>query len=48
MHYTSGTTGKSKGVVHVHNAMIGHYITTKWVQDLRDDDVTGVRPTPDG
>lgn len=39
MHYTSGTTGKSKGVVHVHNAMIGHYITTKWVQDLRDDDV---------
>jgi acetyl-CoA synthetase len=39
MHYTSGTTGKSKGVVHVHNAMIGHYITTKWVQDLKDDDV---------
>jgi acetyl-CoA synthetase len=39
MHYTSGTTGKSKGVLHVHNAMIGHYITTKWVQDLRDDDV---------
>ena len=39
MHYTSGTTGKSKGVVHVHNAMIGHYITTKWVQDLRDEDV---------
>lgn len=39
MHYTSGTTGKSKGVVHVHNAMIQHYITTKWVQDLRDDDV---------
>lgn len=39
MHYTSGTTGKSKGVIHVHNAMIGHYITTKWVQDLRDDDV---------
>ncbi len=39
MHYTSGTTGKSKGVFHVHNAMIGHYITTRWVQDLRDDDV---------
>ncbi|MDQ1273737.1 MAG: acetyl-CoA synthetase [Planctomycetota bacterium] len=37
--YTSGTTGKSKGITHVHNDMISHYITTKWVLDLRDDDV---------
>ena len=37
--YTSGTTGKPKGVTHVHNDMISHYITTKWVLDLRDDDV---------
>ena len=37
--YTSGTTGKPKGVTHVHNDLISHYITTKWVLDLRDDDV---------
>ncbi len=39
MHYTSGTTGKAKGVIHAHNAMIGHYITTKYVQDVTDEDV---------
>ena len=39
MHYTSGTTGKSKGAVHVHNAIVGHYATAKLVLDLRDDDV---------
>ncbi|MEB2308760.1 MAG: acetate--CoA ligase [Candidatus Brocadiaceae bacterium] len=37
--YTSGTTGKSKGITHVHKDMISQYITTKWVLDLRDDDV---------
>ena len=37
--YTSGTTGKPKGVTHVHNDMISHYITTKWVLDLKEDDV---------
>ena len=37
--YTSGSTGKPKGVVHVHNGMIGHYITGKYVQDLQADDV---------
>lgn len=38
LHYTSGSTGKPKGVLHVHNAMIGHYITAKWVLDLKQDD----------
>lgn len=39
IHYTSGSTGKSKGVLHCQYAMVGHYQTTKWVLDLRDDDV---------
>ena len=39
MHYTSGTTGKAKGVVHVHNAMIGHFITTRYVQDVTESDI---------
>jgi len=37
--YTSGTTGKAKGIVHVHNDIIGHHMTSKWVLDLRDDDI---------
>lgn len=37
--YTSGTTGKSKGIVHVHGDIVGHHITTKWVLDLRDHDI---------
>lgn len=39
IHYTSGSTGKPKGVLHVHNAMIGHYMTAKYVLDLKDDDI---------
>ncbi|MBU5266140.1 acetate--CoA ligase [Virgibacillus proomii] len=39
LHYTSGSTGKPKGVYHVHHAMIQHYITGKWVLDLKEDDV---------
>ena len=39
MHYTSGTTGKPKGAVHVHNAVFGHYATGKYVLDFHDDDV---------
>lgn len=38
--YTSGTTGKPKGVMHVHGGyMVGTYITTKWVFDLKDEDI---------
>ena len=38
--YTSGTTGKPKGIVHTTGGYLtGIYATTKWVFDLRDDDV---------
>ncbi|HET9063828.1 MAG TPA: AMP-binding protein, partial [Candidatus Binatia bacterium] len=38
--YTSGTTGKPKGVLHTTGGyLVQAYITSKWVFDLRDDDV---------
>jgi acetyl-CoA synthetase len=38
--YTSGTTGKPKGVVHTTAGyLVGCYITTKWVFDLKDEDI---------
>jgi acetyl-CoA synthetase len=38
--YTSGTTGKPKGIVHTTGGyLVGTYATSKWVFDLRDDDV---------
>jgi acetyl-CoA synthetase len=38
--YTSGTTGKPKGIVHTTGGyLVGAYTTTKLVFDLRDEDV---------
>ena len=38
--YTSGTTGKPKGIVHTTAGyLVGAYATTRWVFDLRDEDV---------
>ena len=38
--YTSGTTGKPKGVVHVHGGYaVGTATTLKYVFDLKDDDI---------
>jgi acetyl-CoA synthetase len=38
--YTSGTTGKPKGVIHAHGGYaVGTAQTLKWVFDLKDEDV---------
>jgi len=38
--YTSGTTGKPNGIVHTTGGyLVGTYATTKWVFDLKEDDV---------
>ncbi len=38
--YTSGTTGKPKGVLHVHGGYnVGVHLTAKWVFDLKDRDI---------
>ncbi len=38
--YTSGTTGKPKGIVHTTGGyLVGTYATTKWVFDLKEDDI---------
>jgi acetyl-CoA synthetase len=37
--YTSGTTGKPKGVLHTTGGYsLGTHLTTKWVFDIKDDD----------
>ncbi|HEX6751925.1 MAG TPA: acetate--CoA ligase [Longimicrobium sp.] len=38
--YTSGTTGKPKGIMHTTGGYLTQcYATTKWVFDLKDDDI---------
>jgi acetyl-CoA synthetase len=38
--YTSGTTGKPKGVLHTTGGyLVGTYATSKWVLDIKDDDI---------
>ncbi|MBT1001960.1 acetate--CoA ligase [Paenarthrobacter sp. DKR-5] len=39
LHFTSGTTGKPKGAVHVHDAVTAHYATGLFALDLHPDDV---------
>ncbi|MGN6302807.1 MAG: AMP-binding protein, partial [Angustibacter sp.] len=39
LHFTSGTTGRPKGAVHVHGAVVAHLATARLVLDLRPGDV---------
>ncbi len=39
LHFTSGTTGKPKGAIHIHNAAMTHYLTGKYVLDLHPGDI---------
>ena len=39
VHFTSGTTGTPKGAVHVHGAVLTHFVTGRLVLDLHPDDV---------
>ncbi len=39
LHFTSGTTGMPKGAIHVHNAVLIHYMTGKYVMDFHAGDI---------
>lgn len=39
IHFTSGTTGRPKGALHVHEAVVAHAATARFALDLRQGDV---------
>jgi acetyl-CoA synthetase len=39
LHFTSGTTGRPKGAIHVHGAVVMHHRTAQQALDLRENDV---------
>jgi acetyl-CoA synthetase len=39
LHFTSGTTGKPKGAMHVHEAVVAHHATGRIALDFHEDDV---------
>ena len=39
LHFTSGTTGKPKGALHVHEAVVAHHVTGRLALDMRPGDI---------
>lgn len=39
LHFTSGTTGRPKGAMHVHGAVLTHYVTGLYALDLHEGDI---------
>jgi acetyl-CoA synthetase len=39
LHFTSGTTGRPKGAIHVHGAVVAHHVTGQLALDFHPDDV---------
>ena len=39
LHFTSGTTGRPKGAMHVHEAVVAHYMTGYFALDFHPDDI---------
>lgn len=39
LHFTSGTTGKPKGAMHVHEAVVAHHMTGYYALDFHQDDI---------
>ena len=39
LHFTSGTTGKPKGAMHVHQAVVAHHASAAFALDLRAGDI---------
>ena len=39
LHFTSGTTGRPKGAIHVHEAVVAHHVTGKYALDLHPGEI---------
>jgi acetyl-CoA synthetase len=39
LHFTSGTTGRPKGAIHVHEAVVAHHVTGQYALDFHPEDV---------